>query len=239
MNTNQYVIQKFLALKDVKTARKCSMIYVAAITLVTSSCIYIGLLLFASFHDCDPLTTKHAKAKDQLMPLLVMNTLKDMPGLPGLFIAGIFSGEAASVKVSKFKHNFRSRTEFNVIGVQRHVSGGSRRLLQASVQKGGVRAAKRNNHAKYCRCTGTNFSHTGVCGSKLGIRAADVDESSSDLYGFAFRIVPDWNVHSMDRQASHFLWRNPGIDQHGLYSHNDTNRRGYRIAEVRNEKNVG
>lgn len=47
--------------------------------------------MYATYHDCDPLTTKLAKAKDQLMPLLVMRVLGDYPGLPGMFIAGIFS----------------------------------------------------------------------------------------------------------------------------------------------------
>jgi len=32
-----------------------------------------------------------AVAKDQLLPLLVMDTLKGMPGVPGLFVAGVFS----------------------------------------------------------------------------------------------------------------------------------------------------
>ena len=32
-----------------------------------------------------------AVAKDQLLPLLVMDTLKGMTGVPGLFVAGVFS----------------------------------------------------------------------------------------------------------------------------------------------------
>lgn len=61
-----------------------------------SLCIYNGLLLFAMYHDCDPLTTKLAKAKDQLLPLLAMETLKDYPGLSGLFISGVFSAALSS-----------------------------------------------------------------------------------------------------------------------------------------------
>lgn len=93
INTNQNVVQRFLALKDVKSARRASMMYVIGVTILISMCIYNGLLLYATYHDCDPLTTKLAKAKDQLVPLLVMQILKDIPGLPGVFIAGVFSGE--------------------------------------------------------------------------------------------------------------------------------------------------
>lgn len=64
--------------------------------------------MYATYHKCDPLTTtvrksklnrqlfiinyfQLAKQKDQLLPLLVMEILGDMPGLPGVFVAGIFS----------------------------------------------------------------------------------------------------------------------------------------------------
>lgn len=55
------------------------------------SCSYLGLLIYATYSECDPLTTKLARAKDQLLPLLVMRIFGDYPGLPGLFVAGVFS----------------------------------------------------------------------------------------------------------------------------------------------------
>lgn len=94
---NQNMIQRYMALKDVKTARKGQIIYVVGVSVMIFLCVYNGLLLFATYHDCDPLTTKLAKAKDQMMPLLVMEILKDMPGLPGLFIAGVFSAALSSL----------------------------------------------------------------------------------------------------------------------------------------------
>lgn len=60
-------------------------------------CSYCGLLIYATYHDCDPLTTKLVKAADQLLPLLVMDILGDYPGLPGLFVAGVFSAALSSL----------------------------------------------------------------------------------------------------------------------------------------------
>lgn len=56
--------------------------------------------MYTKYHDCDPLQTKLVKAKDQLLPLLVMDVLRDYPGLPGLFIAGIFAASLSTLSTS-------------------------------------------------------------------------------------------------------------------------------------------
>lgn len=66
-------------------------LFILGTLILMASCSYCGLLIYATYHDCDPLTTKLAKAKDQLLPLLVMRIFGDYPGLPGLFVAGVFS----------------------------------------------------------------------------------------------------------------------------------------------------
>lgn len=76
------------------------MMYVIGVTLMIFLCVYNGLVLYATYHDCDPLTTKLAKAKDQLTPLLALEVLKDLPGLPGLFIAGVFSASLSSLSTA-------------------------------------------------------------------------------------------------------------------------------------------
>lgn len=66
-------------------------LFIAGTLTLIICCSYCGLLIYATYHDCDPLTTKLAKAKDQLLPLLVMRLFGDYPGLPGLFVSGVFS----------------------------------------------------------------------------------------------------------------------------------------------------
>nr|CAD7438391.1 unnamed protein product [Timema bartmani] len=59
--------------------------------------VAIGLIIFATYHDCDPLTTKKIKKIDQILPYYVMDTVANVPGLPGLFIAGIFSASLSTL----------------------------------------------------------------------------------------------------------------------------------------------
>lgn len=97
---NQSMIQRYMTLKNVHQARKCQAVYLAGILILNLMCYYNGLLLYATYHDCDPLTTKLASAKDQLMPLFVTQLLRNIPGLSGLFISGVFSAALSSVSTA-------------------------------------------------------------------------------------------------------------------------------------------
>ena len=55
------------------------------------------LLLFVIILGCDPIKLKRIVKGDQLLPLFVVDTMSDKPGLAGLFITGIFSGSLSSV----------------------------------------------------------------------------------------------------------------------------------------------
>lgn len=47
--------------------------------------------MYAKYSDCDPLTSKQIKRSDQLLPFFVIDVAGKIPGLPGIFIAGVFS----------------------------------------------------------------------------------------------------------------------------------------------------
>ncbi|CAG2055804.1 unnamed protein product [Timema podura] len=53
--------------------------------------VCVGLIIYTAYHDCDPIITKQISKADQLLPYFTMDTASKIPGLSGLFVAGIFS----------------------------------------------------------------------------------------------------------------------------------------------------
>ncbi|XP_065361339.1 sodium-coupled monocarboxylate transporter 1 isoform X2 [Calliphora vicina] len=94
---NQVIVQRYLSVPSIKEAKQACIIYTLGVILVHVFTFYNGLLIFANYHDCDPLSTQLAKAKDQLVPLMVMKTLEFLPGMAGLFVAGVFSAALSSL----------------------------------------------------------------------------------------------------------------------------------------------
>ncbi|XP_067005764.2 sodium-coupled monocarboxylate transporter 1 [Anabrus simplex] len=94
---NQSMMQRYLSLRHLQAANRAVWMFVAgAVTFLVLS-FYCGLLMYATYHDCDPLTTQLVTAKDQVLLLQVMRTLGDFPGLPGIFVAGVFSAALSSL----------------------------------------------------------------------------------------------------------------------------------------------
>lgn len=57
----------------------------------------MGMIMYAVLHDCDPFTAGLVRKMDQVVPYFVMMVAKDVPGLPGLYIAGLFSAGLSTV----------------------------------------------------------------------------------------------------------------------------------------------
>lgn len=96
-DVNQVSIQRFLSLPSYEHAKRCMFVFTVLLVFLLSCCSYMGLVSYAVYHDCDPISTKLATASDQLPSLLMMRTLGSLPGLPGLFVAGVFSAALSSL----------------------------------------------------------------------------------------------------------------------------------------------
>jgi len=95
--TCQTSVQRYLSCKDEATARRVFKWTVIGMSALMLICIYMGMLLFAFYHHCDPASMGQVTFGDQLVPLLVLQIMGDYPGLPGLLVAGLLSGTLSTV----------------------------------------------------------------------------------------------------------------------------------------------
>ncbi|XP_046640000.1 sodium-coupled monocarboxylate transporter 1-like [Daphnia pulicaria] len=94
---NQSQVQRYLTVSTMKQARDAVWINLVGLFVLLAVCCYGGMVIFAKYADCDPLSAKYVDNPAQLFPLFVMDTLGHIPGVPGLFVAGIFSGALSTV----------------------------------------------------------------------------------------------------------------------------------------------
>ena len=64
--------------------------------ILTITCI-AGLVAYAIYYDCDLLTSNKIDKGEQILPYLVMDLFGNLPGIPGLFVASIYSASLSTV----------------------------------------------------------------------------------------------------------------------------------------------
>lgn len=98
---SQCCIQRFLAVPNIKYAKKAVWMFVIGLILIKLVSSFGGLIIFTKYEACDPVKSGKIEKLDQILPLFVMDVAsKVVPGLPGLFIAGIFSAALSSMSSS-------------------------------------------------------------------------------------------------------------------------------------------
>ncbi|RZC42929.1 hypothetical protein BDFB_013042, partial [Asbolus verrucosus] len=100
VSVNQGCVQKFLAVPTFRDSVLSVIYFGIGMTVVKTICILTGLVMYAKYSDCDPFTTKEVTRNDQLLPYYVMDVARNIPGLSGLFIAGVFSAALSLVGIT-------------------------------------------------------------------------------------------------------------------------------------------
>ncbi|XP_029647687.1 sodium-coupled monocarboxylate transporter 2 [Octopus sinensis] len=95
--TNQAQVQRSFALPSLRKAQIAIWLNFPGLVLILILCGLIGIVMYAFYSSCDPKSIKLISASDQLLPLFVMDTLGHFSGVPGMFLATIFSGTLSSV----------------------------------------------------------------------------------------------------------------------------------------------
>lgn len=53
---------------------------------------FSGVVAFATYFDCDPLSSGKIQRADMIIPYLVMDKLSHLKGLAGIFVAAVYGG---------------------------------------------------------------------------------------------------------------------------------------------------
>ncbi|XP_069699548.1 sodium-coupled monocarboxylate transporter 2-like isoform X4 [Periplaneta americana] len=94
---NQASVQKFISLPKKSNISKVLVMYCIGIITMKLLSGVAGLLIYTTYHDCDPIKSGAVKRADQLLAYYVMDVAGSIPGLPGLFVAGVFSASLSSM----------------------------------------------------------------------------------------------------------------------------------------------
>lgn len=117
---NQTQVQRLLTVKDLKASQKAMWWNWPILSCLSLSTSFSGLAIYYLYHSCDPLLQGRVSSRDQvskqlnvvsdqfieinwllqLMPLFVVDAMGAYPGLPGLFVSGIFSASLSTVSAA-------------------------------------------------------------------------------------------------------------------------------------------
>ncbi|XP_069798475.1 solute carrier family 5 member 6a isoform X2 [Narcine bancroftii] len=94
---NQAQVQRYLSSRSEKQAiLSCYAVFPCQQIVLALGCL-MGLVMYARYGENSPLHQGYVKASDQMVLYFVMDVLQDYPGLPGLFIACLFSGALSTI----------------------------------------------------------------------------------------------------------------------------------------------
>ncbi|XP_066143766.1 sodium-coupled monocarboxylate transporter 1 [Euwallacea fornicatus] len=95
----QNFVQRYCSMDSQKKVTKTLMWNIPVITVLFSLSWVVGMVVYAVYASCDPLTSGYIKKYDEILPFFVEDRFSYLPGILGLFMASLFNG-ALSLNVS-------------------------------------------------------------------------------------------------------------------------------------------
>ncbi|XP_071755325.2 solute carrier family 5 member 6a [Centroberyx gerrardi] len=94
---NQAQVQRYLSARTEKEAvMSCYVVFPCQQIVLCLGCL-MGLVMFARYGEESPLDKGFVKTNDQMVLYFVMDVFQGLPGLPGLFVACLFSGALSTI----------------------------------------------------------------------------------------------------------------------------------------------
>ncbi|XP_076633026.1 putative sodium-dependent multivitamin transporter [Colletes latitarsis] len=94
---NQIQVQRLLAARNAR-ASQYALLLSAPLTIALGSLTsFTGLVLYAVYKDCDPLTAGQISSFDKIMPFFAADRMSKFPGTTGVFVSGVFSASLSTI----------------------------------------------------------------------------------------------------------------------------------------------
>ncbi|KAH9370558.1 hypothetical protein HPB48_002511 [Haemaphysalis longicornis] len=94
---NQAQVQRLMTVSTLKKAQGALFLNWPILSALSLTASFAGIVMYANFRHCEPLLSGKITSTDQVLPYFVMVFLGGVQGLPGLVVAGIFSGALSTV----------------------------------------------------------------------------------------------------------------------------------------------
>ncbi|KAF6778267.1 hypothetical protein AHF37_02462 [Paragonimus kellicotti] len=95
--TNQTQVQRYLACRDLRTARLSILLNIPLNALFLIVQLMSGLVSYVYFVGCDPISSGSVSKSDQILPYIVMVLFDGIPVIRGLFLSVIFAAAISTV----------------------------------------------------------------------------------------------------------------------------------------------
>lgn len=97
---NQSCVQRIVALPSLRQGRISLVYFAVGCMLLLSLVHYIGLIMFATYFDCDPIKAGLLEKSDKLLPYYVQHIAGHINGMSGFFISSILSAALSTISAN-------------------------------------------------------------------------------------------------------------------------------------------
>lgn len=99
LGCQQSFVQRYCSMESQQQVTKVLMYNIPVVAVLFSLSWIMGMVIYAAYEHCDPLSYGYIKSLDEILPFYVEDRFSFFPGLLGLFLATLFNG-ALSLNVS-------------------------------------------------------------------------------------------------------------------------------------------
>ncbi|XP_076443194.1 sodium-coupled monocarboxylate transporter 1-like [Babylonia areolata] len=94
---NQAIVQRACSCITLRHAQIALWLNAPGLWIILYLGCLVGVIMYAFYSDCDPVSAGIITKEDQLLPLFVMDAMGDVTGLPGLVTASLFCGTLSTL----------------------------------------------------------------------------------------------------------------------------------------------